>query len=156
MKYIRKKTFFLIMLTLVSIYLLGPFINGLGCNYSFVAQSVHIKEIGKCNAGVMSVYYEVSDAKMLSYSRYIYGIDGDYIYLLRIDSDQILGENKESHSSSFYRDVNHAFNIFDSERFYVFKYKCSVDKKCYLLSNDSMENIYEMNISGRTGIFKIN
>lgn len=142
-----------IVLIAGGIYLLWPFINGLGCNFSFVAQSEHIKQIGKCKAGILTTFYEVSGTNASSYNRYLYGIDSEFIYVFRVNKEHVRSARPPSSNSTLYRDHHHTLNFYYGDRFHVFKYKCVSKDKCYVLSDDAIENIYEMDFEGRMGMF---
>lgn len=147
---------FFILLLLSFIYLLRPFINGLGCNFSFVAESEHIKQIGKCRAGILTTYYEVSGVGTSSYNRYFYGVDKDFIYAFRVNKERVDKKDNndgDNGSSSTYEDHHHAINFYDGDRFYIFKYNCNGSGKCFVMSDDHIENIYELSVNGSVGLF---
>lgn len=150
MKLRKVKLSFCIALSVGTLYLLWPFINGLGCNFSFVAQSEHIKKIGKCKAGILTAFYEVSGVNASSYNRYLYGVDNDFIYLFRVNKEYVRSVTAPTNTSPLlYRDYHHALKFYSDDRFHVFKYKCVSKDKCYVLTDDAIENIYEVDFEGR-------
>ncbi|WP_076361085.1 hypothetical protein [Aeromonas hydrophila] len=149
----RISIFILLIFFMAFIYLFRPFIYGLGCNFSFVAESEHIKQVGKCKAGILTTYYEMPGLGASSYNRYLYGVDGDFIYAFRIKKERIDRKGNIDTVLTKLGDHPHAMNFYDGDRIYILKYKCVSAEKCFMMRDDAMENIYEIKFHGRVGLF---
>lgn len=134
-------------------YILLPFINGLGCNFSFQEKGQHINQIGKCKAGVLTTFYKESGYGNSSYNRYIYGVLGGTFYLIRINKERVEQKNTFHSSISSNEDYDHAFSLYDGDRLYVSRYICVNERRCFVITDDAIENIYEMIFDGRLGFF---
>ena len=145
--------FILALLTFSLIYSLRPFINGFGCNFSFVAESEHVKQIGKCKAGILTTYYEVVGAGTASYNRYVYGVDEEFIYAFRVNKERVDKKYSVDRYSAVMHDYQHAIDFYDGDRFYILKYKCVSAGKCFVMSDNYMDSIYEVYFDGRFGLF---
>lgn len=131
-----------------SIYLILPFINGLGCNFTFQAKGEHITQIGKCKAGVLTTFYQVPGYGKSSYNRYVYGTLGNTSYLIRINKERL--EQRLSHESvkNSFEDHYHMFSLYDGDMLYINKNICIIDGKCLVITGNPIENVYEMTYEG--------
>lgn len=59
---------------------LFPFLNGIGCNFTFVSNNSVGYEQGTCKEGVLSVYIKHNDDGKVFLKRMRWGYYGDYIY----------------------------------------------------------------------------
>lgn len=147
---------FILLTVLSALYILFPFINGLGCNFSFQESGEHVKQIGKCKSGVLTTYYQASDYDKSSYNRYIYGVFGNTFYLVRINKERVRGQKIFHDHADLGKDHEHVFSLYDGDRLYLSKYICISNRKCFVITDDSIENIYEMDFEGRLGFLATN
>lgn len=57
-----------------------PFLNGIGCNFTFTSSNDLIYEKGTCKAGVLSVYIKHKDDNRVILKRMRWGYNGVYVY----------------------------------------------------------------------------
>ncbi len=149
----KLKFFCFFLLVLSTIYILMPFINGLGCNFTFKERGEHVVQVGKCKSGVLTAFYKYDGDGKTSYNRYIYGVLGNTFYLIRINKERVVSHIPIHPSLHFSGDEEHAFNLYDGDRFYISRYFCVSDKKCFVITDDAIENIHEMVFDGRLGFY---
>lgn len=134
-------------------YVIFPYVNGFGCDFKFSLESEHVKEVGKCKAGIFTSYSHNSVTGSSTYNRYVYGVDRDHVYFYNLSG----GEKANGHSNTFLNrvDYKHAITFYDGEHLYVAKYKClnKMDKmECHLIISEDIENVYKFNVDGRMSI----
>jgi len=132
-------------------YIMFPYINGLGCDFNFSLESEHVKEVGKCKAGVFTSYSHNAETKLSTYNRFIYGVDSDYMYFYNLSKGEKVSSNNNKLVSKV--DYEHAMTFYDGDFLYIAKYKCINRFECHLIIGENMENIYKFNVNGRPSLF---
>lgn len=65
----------------------SPFLNGIGCNFTFTSNNDLIYEKGTCKGGVLSVYIKHKDDNRVILKRMHWGYNGTYVYTYPIASN---------------------------------------------------------------------
>ncbi|WP_421226361.1 hypothetical protein [Aeromonas jandaei] len=151
----KPKLLFLFLLIILSLLFLFPFLNGLGCNFTYQEKGEHVRDVGKCKLGILTSYYKsFGDSGPSYYNRYVYGAFGGYFYLVRINKERIAVPQINNHSTNLVVDDEHAFGLYDGDRFYISRYFCDNSVgECLFITDDSIENASKMIFHGRLGFF---
>lgn len=141
--------FLLVFFLVFTAYITFPFLNGVGCNFTYTSQSGSIKDIGRCRGGVLTTYYKDSISGHSSYVEYLYGIDSNYIYMVTLSKSD---NTKGAHANS-YSNIHQSLNIYNGDILDVYAYTCSNKSECYWFGDSIFNAIYKMNLDGRMGFF---
>ncbi|MCF7718068.1 hypothetical protein H9X98_10210 [Aeromonas jandaei] len=138
-------------------YQIYPYVNALGCNFTYVMTSQHTSEFGRCNMGVFNSTSKVNDSALAYYSKYIFGVDSDYFYFILWSRKKIPYQPSTPNVDALKKikdyGFNHAASIYDGDTISIARYKCPTAGECLLFFENEMENIYTLKLSGRQSFF---
>lgn len=100
------KCFVALLLMVSVVWLLYPFVNGLGCSYRFTHDGELNLQKGKCRSGVLSVYIENKASGRVINKTMLWGKRGSEIYTLFISQREVkpavATDNQALYADTFY------------------------------------------------------
>lgn len=79
------KRVLLYSIIIISSFVLYPFINGFGCDFSFTAENERFKINGECKNGILSYVTHFKNTNMLSMRKDLFGVVGHKVITVKLD-----------------------------------------------------------------------
>ncbi|MFT2798882.1 hypothetical protein [Serratia sp. N21D137] len=148
MKLINKriKPSIVVLIFILFMYVLYPFINGLGCNFKFISESPSISLKGVCHLGRFTLVQKEKETGALIKQVFIFASRGDYMYFIKVNS-KIMGDYmaKDVYADEVYREQT--FRIFYIK-------KSNIERNTYVfISTKPINLIFRAKIYGEISIF---
>lgn len=123
-----------------------PFINGVGCKFTFIHDGKYSLQEGVCKAGILDVYIKNKVDGSVILKKFIWGYSKDYIYTYNVKRQEIKAPNDNS--------VDRINKLYDVSRL-ISGYRVKVGEVggTYLTFYDQpIEIIYVSKVKGKMGI----
>lgn len=126
---------------------LYPFINGLGCSYTFVHDSPLNFQEGRCKAGILSVYIKNKADGTVLLKKMRWGYAGDNLYTYHLDTVDVV---QHLHRPKEYDSVTMLYRSMDLEAGKIIRSKDN-PQRYITFFEQPIEIVYENRLKGRLG-----
>lgn len=124
-----------------------PFINGLGCKYTYVQDGKYNFQEGVCKGGVLNVYFRSKIDDSVVIKRFLWGVSQNYVYTYQL-SQQVIKQPREYAAIR----INKLYDT--SSLVSGYRVKLSSPDNTYLtFYSQPIEMIYISRVKGATGFF---
>lgn len=123
-----------------------PFINGVGCKFTFIHDGKYNLQEGVCKAGILDVYIKNKIDGSVFLKRFIWGSSKDHIYTYNIKQQEIKAPNDHA--------IDRINKLYDtSRRISGYRVKVGETGGTYLTFYDQpIEIIYVSKVKGKMGV----
>lgn len=126
---------------------LYPFLNGLGCNYTFVHDSTLNFQEGRCKAGILSVYIKNKADGTVLLKKMRWGYASDNVYTYHLDTVDVVQHIKTTRE---YDSVTMLYRSMDLEAGKITRSKDN-PQRYITFFEQPIEIIYVNKLKGRLG-----
>lgn len=148
----RMKSFFLtwIKWTVPLIFMIPgiyPFINGLGCKFTFVHDGKYNFQEGVCKYGILDVYIKSKSDGSITLKKFLWGASSSHIYTYYLSQEKI--------KKPIAHEVDRINKLYDTSLLISgYRVKMKRPENTYLTYYDKpIEMIYVSKIKGKMGVF---
>ncbi|MFM5636341.1 hypothetical protein ACET5Y_07995 [Aeromonas veronii] len=123
-----------------------PFINGLGCKFTFIHDGKYNFQEGVCKGGVLNVYIKSKVDGSVILKRFLWGASKNYIYTYSLKQDYI--------KQPIEIDVDRINKLYETSRLISgYRVKMKHQENTYLTYYDQpLEIIYVSKVKGKIGL----